>query len=277
MRRALLQLPAARREVLVLSRYEFQTYEEIAHALGCSVSAVKVRAHRALKQLGDIYRDLTGEVRHELRRHHRIAARPVQRVGHRRRRAPPRGAPGRLRRLPREGGVHHEALERSRRRRSGRARDAVPHERMRARFHAALAAYEASAGARTWRFLPERFANAVPLAAAAAALLAVGVLIGHAWPSARDRDVAELRAEVRGVGLALLDHQSASDGCSAWRGRSEPARGRSGERAARARAGRSEPSVRLAAIEALRSRLDQPEVAPVSRPRSTGRTRRCCR
>ena len=62
MRRALLQLPAARREVLVLSRYEFQTYEEIAHALGCSVSAVKVRAHRALKQLGDIYRDLTGEV-----------------------------------------------------------------------------------------------------------------------------------------------------------------------------------------------------------------------
>jgi len=62
MRRALLQLPAQRREVLVLSRYEFKTYEEIADTLGCTVSAVKVRAHRALKQLGDIYRDLAGEV-----------------------------------------------------------------------------------------------------------------------------------------------------------------------------------------------------------------------
>ena len=62
MRRALLQLPPDRREVLVLNRYEFKTYEEIAHALGCSVSAVKVRAHRAMKQLRDIYRDLAGEV-----------------------------------------------------------------------------------------------------------------------------------------------------------------------------------------------------------------------
>ena len=61
-RRALLKLPAQRREVLVLSRYEFKTYEEIAEALDCTVSAVKVRAHRALKQLKDIYRDLAGEV-----------------------------------------------------------------------------------------------------------------------------------------------------------------------------------------------------------------------
>jgi len=51
MRRALLQLPAARREVLVLSRYEFQTYEEIAHALAAPSRPLKVRAHRALKQL----------------------------------------------------------------------------------------------------------------------------------------------------------------------------------------------------------------------------------
>ena len=61
-RRALLQLPPEKREVLVLNRYEFKTYEEIAHALGCSVSAVKVRAHRAMKQLKDIYRELAGEV-----------------------------------------------------------------------------------------------------------------------------------------------------------------------------------------------------------------------
>jgi RNA polymerase sigma-70 factor (ECF subfamily) len=60
-RRALLALPVERREVLVLSRYEFKTYEEIARALGCSVGAVKVRAHRAIKQLREIYLDLAGE------------------------------------------------------------------------------------------------------------------------------------------------------------------------------------------------------------------------
>jgi RNA polymerase sigma-70 factor (ECF subfamily) len=60
-RRALLELPAERREVLVLARYEFKSYEEIAGVLGCSVGAVKVRVHRALKQLRDIYLGLTGE------------------------------------------------------------------------------------------------------------------------------------------------------------------------------------------------------------------------
>jgi RNA polymerase sigma-70 factor, ECF subfamily len=60
-RRALLKLPPERREVLVLSRFEFKTYEEIATALGCSVVAVRVRAHRAIKQLKDIYLELTGE------------------------------------------------------------------------------------------------------------------------------------------------------------------------------------------------------------------------
>lgn len=60
-RRALLSLPLERREVLVLSRYEFKSYEEIAHALGCSVGAVKVRAHRAIKQLREAYMDLAGE------------------------------------------------------------------------------------------------------------------------------------------------------------------------------------------------------------------------
>jgi RNA polymerase sigma factor (sigma-70 family) len=61
-RRALLALPVERREVLVLSRYEFKTYEEIARTLGCSVEAVRVRAHRAIKQLREIYHDLAGEV-----------------------------------------------------------------------------------------------------------------------------------------------------------------------------------------------------------------------
>jgi RNA polymerase sigma-70 factor (ECF subfamily) len=59
--RALQQLPAERREVLVLSRYEFKSYEEIAVLLDCSVGAVKVRVHRAIKQLREIYLDLAGE------------------------------------------------------------------------------------------------------------------------------------------------------------------------------------------------------------------------
>jgi RNA polymerase sigma factor (sigma-70 family) len=60
-RRALLALPVERREVLLLSRYEFKTYEEIAGLLGCSALAVRVRAHRAIKQLREIYFGLAGE------------------------------------------------------------------------------------------------------------------------------------------------------------------------------------------------------------------------
>jgi RNA polymerase sigma-70 factor (ECF subfamily) len=60
-RRALLKLPADRREVLVLSRFEHKSYDEIAKSLECSVGAVKVRVHRAMKQLREIYLDLSGE------------------------------------------------------------------------------------------------------------------------------------------------------------------------------------------------------------------------
>ena len=61
-RQALLRLPPERREVLVLSRYEYKSYDEIARVLDCSVGAVKVRVHRAMKQLREIYLDMTGEV-----------------------------------------------------------------------------------------------------------------------------------------------------------------------------------------------------------------------
>jgi RNA polymerase sigma-70 factor (ECF subfamily) len=60
-RRALQRLPDDRREVLVLSRYEYKSYDEIAKLLECSVGAVKVRAHRAMKQLREIYLDMAGE------------------------------------------------------------------------------------------------------------------------------------------------------------------------------------------------------------------------
>jgi RNA polymerase sigma-70 factor (ECF subfamily) len=61
LRKALLRLPVERREVLLLSRYQFKTYEEIARSLDCSVSAVKIRAHRAIKQLRKVYQDLAQE------------------------------------------------------------------------------------------------------------------------------------------------------------------------------------------------------------------------
>ena len=56
--RALMALPLERREVLLLSRFEYKKHEEIADILGCSVGAVRVRIHRAIKQLRDIYIDL---------------------------------------------------------------------------------------------------------------------------------------------------------------------------------------------------------------------------
>lgn len=55
MRRALTRLSDEHREVLVLSRLQHLNHQEIARLLDCSVGAVKVRAHRALKELRDVY------------------------------------------------------------------------------------------------------------------------------------------------------------------------------------------------------------------------------
>jgi RNA polymerase sigma factor (sigma-70 family) len=52
---ALQHLPESDREVLVLSRYEDLKYEEIAQIMGISPGAVKVKVHRAIKKLKDIY------------------------------------------------------------------------------------------------------------------------------------------------------------------------------------------------------------------------------
>jgi len=53
--KALRALPLDKREVLVLSRFRDLKYEQIAELLGCTVGAVKVRVHRALRQLRDVY------------------------------------------------------------------------------------------------------------------------------------------------------------------------------------------------------------------------------
>ena len=55
LRTALARLPLEQREVLVLSRLQHLEHKEIAKLLDCSVGAVKVRAHRALKELRDVY------------------------------------------------------------------------------------------------------------------------------------------------------------------------------------------------------------------------------
>ncbi len=56
--RALDRLPDDRRELLILSRFEQRKYSEIAQRLDCSVGAVKVRVHRAMRQLREIYMEL---------------------------------------------------------------------------------------------------------------------------------------------------------------------------------------------------------------------------
>jgi RNA polymerase sigma factor (sigma-70 family) len=66
LRRALLRLPADKREVLVLSRFHGLSYAEVGDVLGCEVGAVKVRVFRAMQQLRRIVSELETE-RHDLR------------------------------------------------------------------------------------------------------------------------------------------------------------------------------------------------------------------
>jgi RNA polymerase sigma factor (sigma-70 family) len=55
--RALMQLPAEKRELLLLCRFQELKYEEIAGLLGCEMGTVKTRVHRALQELRQIYLD----------------------------------------------------------------------------------------------------------------------------------------------------------------------------------------------------------------------------
>jgi RNA polymerase sigma-70 factor (ECF subfamily) len=58
---AMFQLPPEKREVLILSRYQEMKYEQIAEVMGCEVGAIKVRVHRALKELREIFFKLSSE------------------------------------------------------------------------------------------------------------------------------------------------------------------------------------------------------------------------
>jgi hypothetical protein len=140
----------------------------------------------------------------------------------------------------------------------------VPSARLRARFHAGLAAHEAAAS-RPWseRFLASFWPQQPAFAASFVLVLVLaGVLVGRSLPSPVDDDVAVLRDEIRTVGLALLDHQSASERLLGveWAGRTTPAPEVVSALLERVQFDPS-LSVRLAAVEALRAQLAQPGVA----------------
>jgi len=61
LRQALARLPIEKREVLVLSRFQNLKYNEIAEILNCEANAVKVRVFRAVRELGQIFCELSGE------------------------------------------------------------------------------------------------------------------------------------------------------------------------------------------------------------------------
>ncbi len=59
-RKALAKLPEKKREILILSRYQNLKYREIAQLFGCDPGTVKTTVHRATKELGKIYFELSG-------------------------------------------------------------------------------------------------------------------------------------------------------------------------------------------------------------------------
>ncbi len=60
-RQALSRLPIKKREILILSRYQNMKYREIAELFGCHIGTVKTYVHRAVKDLGKIYTELSRE------------------------------------------------------------------------------------------------------------------------------------------------------------------------------------------------------------------------
>ena len=146
----------------------------------------------------------------------------------------------------------------------GELADEVPHARMRMRFHAALAAYEErmrTTGLDAWieRIWPRRPALQV---AFALVLAMVGVLVGQRLPSTASGEIDALRAEVRSVGLVLLEHQSAAE---RLRGVEVARRTESDGQvvAALLETVRYDANlnVRLAAVDALSDWLDRPQVS----------------
>jgi RNA polymerase sigma factor (sigma-70 family) len=61
-RQALDKLSLKKKEILLLSRFQNLKYKEIAELLGCQEGTVKATVHRALKELGKLYFELSGGI-----------------------------------------------------------------------------------------------------------------------------------------------------------------------------------------------------------------------
>jgi RNA polymerase sigma-70 factor (ECF subfamily) len=59
--RALRRLGEDKRELILLSRFQGLSYEQIGRIVGCETGTVKVRVFRAMKEMGRIYGDLLRE------------------------------------------------------------------------------------------------------------------------------------------------------------------------------------------------------------------------
>lgn len=62
LRRALMMLSDEKRELIVLARYRDMKHEQIASVLGVDAGTVKVRIHRAVRELREIFLRLSDEV-----------------------------------------------------------------------------------------------------------------------------------------------------------------------------------------------------------------------
>jgi RNA polymerase sigma-70 factor (ECF subfamily) len=63
LRRALMRLPDDRRELVVLARYRGMSHDDIAAVLRVEVGTVRVRLHRALKELRALVETIATEER----------------------------------------------------------------------------------------------------------------------------------------------------------------------------------------------------------------------
>lgn len=59
--RALRELPDDKRELIVMSRFQGLSHEQIGRIVGCETGTVKVRVFRAMKEIGKIFGELRKE------------------------------------------------------------------------------------------------------------------------------------------------------------------------------------------------------------------------
>lgn len=59
---AMERLPADKREILLLSKFQDKKYKEIGDIMGCTEGAVKVKVFRALQDLKEVYKKLEKHV-----------------------------------------------------------------------------------------------------------------------------------------------------------------------------------------------------------------------